>query len=152
MNAALSVSEVPTRLATGAFLLNEGRSKRHYDHERVKHLHAMAAEAYPFLENVDPEAFTKALSAGEMAIGTVLLAPFVPGWVAGIGLTAFAGGLIGLYMRLPRMHEPGSVVPTEDGRAVAKDVWLASIGVSLVVGGIVDGLVSRLGRITHRRS
>jgi len=50
----------------------------------------------------------------------------VPGKVAGAGLTAFAAGLLGLYLRTPGMR------PTQQGTAIAKDVWLLGIGLGLL--------------------
>jgi hypothetical protein len=76
------------------------------------------------------------LAAGEIALGTALVAPMVPPGVAGLGLTAFAGGLIGLYFKVPGMRQQESVRPTERGLALAKDSWLFSIGLALVLDAI----------------
>jgi hypothetical protein len=65
----------------------------------------MAAGTYPFLRRLSPERFTSLLSTSEIAIGAVLLTPFVPTGLAGAALSAFAGGLIGLYLRTPGMRE-----------------------------------------------
>jgi hypothetical protein len=73
-----------------------------------------------------------------MAVGGLLLAPFVPTAVAGLALTGFSGGLLGLYLKTPGMHKPGSLAPTQDGLAIAKDSWLLGIGVGLLVRGTVD--------------
>lgn len=152
MGVAVSLSHAPTRLATGAFLLNSGLSKRNADHERAKHLHGVAMDAYPVFGKVDDETFTKALSAGEIALGAALVLPVVPNWVAGLGLTAFSGGLLGLYWRLPGMHKPGSVIPTEDGLALAKDSWMASIGVSLLLAGVSQSMRKGFRRRSRSRS
>ena len=64
------------------------------------------------------------LSTSEIAVGAILLTPFVPTAVAGATLTAFSGGLLGLYLRTPGMRKPGSLAPTEQGLAIAKDSWL----------------------------
>ena len=74
----------------------------------------------------------------EVALGTALLIPFVPDVLAGAGLTAFSGGLLGLYARTPGLRKEGSLFPTQDGIALAKDVWMTGIGVSLLVDGITE--------------
>ena len=73
-----------------------------------------------------------------MAIGGLLLAPFVPTAVVGLALTGFSGGLLGLYLRTPGMRKPGSLAPTPEGLAIAKDSWLLGIGVGLLVRGTID--------------
>jgi hypothetical protein len=126
--------QLPTRVAAGAFILNSGLSKWNAGEERSKHVHAMATDAYPALADIEHQQFTKALAAGEIALGGALLCPLVPEWMAGAGLTAFSAGLLGLYAKLPGMHEQGSLRPTDDGMSLAKDSWLFSIGVSLLLG------------------
>jgi hypothetical protein len=34
------------------------------------------------------------------------------------------------------MHQRGSLKPTEDGMAIAKDSWLLGIGLSLIASGL----------------
>jgi hypothetical protein len=36
------------------------------------------------------------------------------------------------------MRKPGSLAPTQDGLAIAKDVWLLGIGVGLLTRGTID--------------
>ena len=60
----------------------------------------------------------------------------VPAALAGAGLTAFSAGLLGLYLKTPGMRHEGSLKPTEDGIALAKDSWLFAIGLSLLGGGL----------------
>ena len=108
----------------------------------AKQLEGFAAGAYPFLAKVDPKLFVKALSASEIVSGATVLVPFVPSIIAGAALTAFSGGLLGLYLRTPGLREEGGLRPTEQGVPLAKDVWLAGIGASL----IVDGLPGRRAR------
>jgi hypothetical protein len=125
--------DLPTRLATGAYILHAGLGKWNTPPERAAGLHGMATGAYPFLGKLPPERFVKALSAAEIATGSVLLAPFVSNRKAGLALTAFSGGLMGMYWRTPAMHEPGSVWPTQAGMAVSKDVWMLGIGLGLLI-------------------
>ncbi len=59
----------------------------------------------------------------------------VPAAVAGTALVAFSAGLLGLYLRTPGMRQ--GLRPTQQGTAIAKDVWLLGIGAGLVVDDIV---------------
>jgi len=124
-------SQVPTRLAAGAFILNAGIGKWSGDEQTAKGIHGMATGTYPFLKGVEPTRFLKLLAAGEIAVGTALLVPVVPAAVAGAGLVAFSAGLLGLYLRTPGMHT--SLRPTQQGTPIAKDVWLLGIGAGLVI-------------------
>ena len=133
MGLPVKVADLAPRLATGAFILNSGLSKRNIDPEHAAGLHGMASGAYPFLGKMDPQQFAKLLSAGEMTLGVALLAPVVPTALAGAGLAAFAGGLVGLYLRTPGMRKEGGVAPTEQGTVLAKDVWMLGIGLGFVL-------------------
>lgn len=75
----------------------------------------------------------------------------MPPAVAGAALTGFSAGLLGLYLRTPGMRQEGSLAPTQDGTALAKDVWLVGAGLSLVVDALTDGRRSR-GRRCCRRA
>lgn len=124
---------VPVRLATGAFILNSGLSKlQATDEEMHKGLHGMATSAYPQFGSLEPRTFTRVLGAGETALGAALLAPFVSPRLAGAGLTAFSAGLVGMYLKLPGMTEDG-IRPSQQGLALAKDSWLLSIGLALIL-------------------
>jgi hypothetical protein len=127
--------QLPLRLTAGTFVLDSGLHKRDPDEETAKHLHGFASGAYPFLDAVDPVTFTKALAAAEILIGAALVVPVVPPRPAGLGLLGFGAGLLGLYARTPGMRRPGSLLPSQDGIALAKDSWLVAIGAALVLGG-----------------
>lgn len=133
MGLPIKARHLPPRLATGAFILNSGLHKRQADEATAAGVHGMAAGSYPFLGGLEPKAFTKMLSTGEIALGSALLLPFVPTAVAGLGLMAFSGGLVGLYLRTPGLREPGSLRPTQQGIGIAKDVWMLAIGASFVM-------------------
>ena len=77
-----------------------------------------------------------------LALGATLLVPIIPSAVAGAGLTAFSGGLLGLYARTPGMRKEGSPFPTQQGIALAKDVWMMGIGLGLVIDDLTDRLSS----------
>jgi hypothetical protein len=138
------ISHAPLRLATGAFILNSGINKwKATDEELHKHIHSMASTAYPQLESVDPKLFTKSLAGAEIALGAALLTPFISPGIAGAALTAFSGGLVGLYFRIPGMREDGGIRPSQNGTALAKDFWMLGIGTALVL----DAVVSRARRM-----
>ncbi len=136
------VSHLPLRVATGAFILNSGLSKRTLEGEAAEGLHGFAAGAIPLVGRIPPERFAKLLSAGEVALGTALLLPFVPSAVAGAGLAAFSAGLLQLYLRTPGMRKDGSLRPTQQGISLAKDVWLFGSGLTL----LIDDLQNRTAR------
>ncbi|MGY1826905.1 MULTISPECIES: hypothetical protein [unclassified Blastococcus] len=138
MGLPITLSEIAPRISAGAFILNSGLGKRGADEEAAAGMHGFAAGTYPFLGSVAPQQFAKALSTAEIAIGAALLTPFVPTAVAGAALTAFSGGLLGLYLKTPGMRKEGSLAPTEQGLAIAKDSWLLGIGIGLLVRGTVD--------------
>lgn len=125
--------QIPGRLAAGAVILNSGLNKSRADEKTAAELHGFAKTAYPFLEEVDPVSFTRALAKAEIALGTALLLPVVPSLLAGTALAAFAGGLLGLYVRTPGMREEHTLRPTEQGTTLVKDVWLLGIALGLVV-------------------
>jgi hypothetical protein len=108
----------------------------------------MASTAYPQLESVDPKTFTKTLAGAEMALGTALLTPFISPAMAGAALTAFSGGLVGLYLRTPSLREAGSIRPNQNGTAIAKDVWMLGIGFALMI----DAATSRVRRLLPGKS
>jgi uncharacterized membrane protein YphA (DoxX/SURF4 family) len=129
---SLRLRNVPTRVATGAYILHSGLSKWNGSEEQAKGVHAMASGAYPFLANVPPATFLKVLSAAEIGVSAALLTPFVGNRLAGVALTAFSGSLMGMYLRTPALHEDGSIWPTRAGTAISKDVWMLGIGVGLL--------------------
>lgn len=139
MNLRKKARQLPLRLAAGSFVINSGLSMWRADEVSAQRLEGFAAGAYPFLAKLDPQLFAKALSAGEVVVGAAVLMPFVPAGIAGAALTTFSASLIGLYLRTPGMRRKGSLRPTEQGIPLAKDIWLAAIGASL----IIDDLVGR---------
>jgi hypothetical protein len=121
------------RAITGAFILNSGLNKlKTEDEEMHKGVHGMATTAYPQFGGIEPRTFTKALGAGEVALGAALLTPLVSPGLAGTGLTAFSAGLLGLYFRIPGMTEDG-IRPSQQGTALAKDSWLLAMGLALML-------------------
>ncbi|MFC0081908.1 hypothetical protein ACFFRE_07075 [Aciditerrimonas ferrireducens] len=133
MGRRVSLHQLPVRLAAGVFIANSGLNKLRADEETAGRLHGMASGTYPFLKRLDPATFTRALGVTEVALGTALAVPFVPTSWGALGLAGFSGGLLGLYARTPGMREEGSWRPTHQGTALAKDVWLAGIALSLLL-------------------
>jgi uncharacterized membrane protein YphA (DoxX/SURF4 family) len=133
---AISTRDIPTRLATGAFILHSGWDKWSGSEDQASAVHGMAAAAFPFLQTIPPRTFLKALALGEIATGVALLIPTVPNKVAGASLTAFAGGLMTMYLRTPALHKPSSVWPTQAGIGISKDVWMLGIGVGLLADAL----------------
>ena len=128
-----ALRNIPTRVVTGAFIFHSGLEKWNAQKEHAEALHGMAKGAYPVVESVPPERFTRALSITEMTTGTLLLAPFVSNAVAGAALTGFSGALVGLYAKTPGIRREGSIWPEQTGIALSKDAWMFGIGLSLLL-------------------
>jgi hypothetical protein len=148
MGLPITLSEIAPRISAGAFILNSGLGKRGADEEAAAGMHGFAAGTYPFLKSVPPQQFASALSTSEIVLGVALLTPFVPTAVAGAALTAFSGGLLGLYLKTPGMRKEGSLAPTEAGLSIAKDSWLLGIGIGL----FTRGLIERRPRVTVKKA
>ncbi|HEX3921932.1 MAG TPA: hypothetical protein VHY31_06580 [Streptosporangiaceae bacterium] len=138
MSFSAKARRLPGRLAAGAFILNAGLGKWNADEEAAARLHGMAAGTYPFLAKIKPKDFARLLAVSEIALGSALLLPVVPAAVAGAGLTAFSGGLLGLYLRTEGLTKEDGIRPTQQGTAIAKDVWMLAIGVGLVIDSATD--------------
>jgi hypothetical protein len=124
---------VPGRLASGSFILNSGLAMLFADDQMAAGLHETATDSYPIFKRVNYRLFAKLLAGGEIALGTALLLPVVPTTVAAAGLAAFSAGLVGLYLRTPGARRQGSLRPTEEGLALAKDVWMLGIAAGLLI-------------------
>lgn len=138
MGISVKARHLPPRIATGAFILNSGIGKLSADEAAAAQLHGFAAGTYPFLKKLKPKDFVRLLAATEITLGTALLMPVIPAAVAGAGLAAFSGGLLGLYVRTPGMRKQGTPLPTEQGTALAKDIWMAGIGLGLIIDDLTD--------------
>src|SRR6201996_2715071 len=138
MGLSVKWRHMPQRVAAGAFILQSGISKWSADEETANQVHSFAVGTYPFLAKLKPTDFMMLLAGSEIALGTALLIPFVPSVVAGAGLTAFLGGLLGLYAKTPGMRKEGTPLPTQQGTPLAKDVWMAGIGLGLIIDDLTD--------------
>jgi hypothetical protein len=130
------LSNLPQRFAAGAFILNAGLGKLNAGPEQAAALHQMASDTYPFLSDVPPEQFAKVLGTSEVLLGGALVLPLVSDRLAGLALASFAGGLLGLYAKTPGLRNKGSIRPSQQGTAIAKDVWLFGIGVGLLADAL----------------
>jgi hypothetical protein len=138
MRFMTKASHLPPRIAAGAFILNSGVGKWSADEETAAQLHGFAVGTYPFLAKLKPKDFARLLAGTEIALGAALLVPVIPSAVVGAGLTAFSGGLLGLYARTPGMRKDGTPFPTQQGIALAKDVWMMGIGLGLVIDDLAS--------------
>jgi uncharacterized membrane protein YphA (DoxX/SURF4 family) len=134
----MNLRHLPTRVVTGAFILHSGIEKWSGSAEQAVGVHGMAAGAYPVLAKLKPTDFLRTLSVGEIAIGSMLLAPVVPSGVAGAALTGFSGALVTMYLRTPGLHKPGSIWPSPQGIGVSKDVWMLGIGLGLLTDAVIN--------------
>ncbi|MFD5868343.1 hypothetical protein ACFWGD_06990 [Corynebacterium sp. NPDC060344] len=130
-----SAATYAARLFPGLIFLNSGLGKRKLDAETAAGMQGFAATGIPAVSKLEPATFGKLLSAGEIATGAALLAPFVPNRVAGAALTAFGAGFMSMYLRAPGQRQEGSLAPTQDGMSLAKDSWLLGIGSALLLAG-----------------
>jgi hypothetical protein len=138
MRLLMKPQHLPARIAVGAFIINSGVGKLRAADEMAASLHGFASGTYPFLRRLKAKDFARLLGATEVALGSALVLPVVPSAIAGAGLTAFSGGLLGLYAKTPGMRRPGTLLPTQEGIALAKDIWLAGIGLSLVIDDLTS--------------
>jgi hypothetical protein len=138
VHLSVKARDLPGRIAAGGYILHSGLDKWHTNAARADALHRMAASAFPVLKTIPPERFLRMLAAGEIAVGSALLAPVIPGALAGAALTGFSGALLAMYARTPAMRKPGSIWPSQMGIAVSKDVWMLGIGLGLLSGSLAD--------------
>jgi hypothetical protein len=138
MGISVKARHLPPRIAAGAFILNSGIGKLSADEATAAQIHGFAAGTYPFLNKLKPKDFVRLQAAAEVTLGTVLLIPVIPASVAGAGLAMFSAGLLGLYARTPGMRKQGTPLPTEQGTALAKDIWMAGIGLGLVIDDLTE--------------
>ncbi|MFJ6003256.1 hypothetical protein [Arthrobacter sp. NPDC092385] len=126
-------THIPLRLTTGAFILNSGLGKTNLDEGSAGYMQAMASKAFPQLSQLEAQKFGKALAAAEIALGSALLAPFIPSRLAGLGLLAFSAGMMAMYVKTPGLTQEDGIRPTQDGTSVAKDIWMVGIALSLIL-------------------
>ncbi len=135
----MSLTQAPIRLATGAFILNSGIGKLGADEGTAQFLHGAAAGTYPALfKDMEATKFARLLALSEIGVGAALLTPKVSPTVAGAALTGFGASLIGMYLKTPSMTMDDGIRPSQEGTAVAKDVWLVGAGLTLLTQGLTS--------------
>jgi hypothetical protein len=144
---ATKLWHVPVRLATGAIIVDQGLQKLGADEDTATWLHGQATKAFPQFADMDPKDFVQLLSASEIALGAALLGiGFVPSSLAGLGLGAFGGSLVRVYLKSPETRREGSVAPSQQGITLAKDSWLLAIGAALVLDAVFGSSRKRAKR------
>jgi len=138
VHLSVKARDLPGRITAGGYILHAGLEKWHGDQARAEAIHKMAANAFPVLKDIPPDRFLRLLAASEIAVGTALVVPVIPGALAGAALTGFSGALLALYGRTPALRKPGSIWPSQAGTGVSKDVWMLGIGLGLVAGALSD--------------
>ncbi|KUP95438.1 hypothetical protein [Thermobifida cellulosilytica] len=133
---AFRIAHLPVRLAAGAYILNSGLGKRGADPDTAAYLHGAASRVFPAVRDVPPERFAKLLSNAELGLGAALLLPFVPSALVGAALTGFGVSLLGHYFTEPGTRMEDGIRPTPQGLALAKDVWLVGMGLTLLLDGM----------------
>lgn len=146
----MSLAQLPLRLTTGAFVLNSGIGKLNLSDEEAEGLQQMASNGVPVLADMSPAAFRRFIAVTEIGVGAVQLIPKVPGWLAGSALSAFSAGLLNMYLNTPGMTQDDGVRPSQDGTAVAKDVWMLGAGVSMIIDSTLNS-TSRRKKASKRR-
>lgn len=122
------------RLVAGAWILNSGIGKLHLTPEVAAQLQEHAATGVPTVKQLDTVTFGKLLSAAEILLGAGLLTPFINRRLIGLALSGFAGGMLTMYFKNPAMTESDGVRPSQAGIPLSKDMWLAAIGLALLLG------------------
>ncbi|AIG63392.1 membrane protein [Corynebacterium atypicum] len=128
----MGIADGILRAATGAFILNSGWGKKDLPVEAAEGLRDFASTGVPVFKEMDPEIFGKFICGSELGIGSALLCPLVPNRLAGAALATFGAGMLTMYFGNDNMTEDDGIRPSDDGIAMAKDSWLAAIGLALV--------------------
>ena len=143
MSLSAKLRRAPLRLAAGAYILNTGVTTLNADDETAKSLHGMASDSYPVVGKLEPKVFARTVAAGEIAVGTMLLLPIVPPFIAGAALVGVSGAQLNMYWHTPGMHHEGSLRPTPEGIPISETVLMLGIGLGLMTDATLEG--ARLG-------
>lgn len=126
------VSNAILRTTAGAFILNSGLGKAKMDEGTYGYLKGMASTGVPQVNKLSDKQFGQALTAAEIALGAALLCPIVPAKVAGLGLAGFGAGMLTMYFKNDDMTLEDGIRPSQEGTALAKDIFLVSSGLALI--------------------
>src|SRR5699024_7580439 len=98
----------------------------------------------PFLDQITPRTFVKALATTEVTLGAALLVPILPRTLVASAFTAFSAGLVGLYARTPALRRgPYDPRPSPGGVAIAKDIMMFGAATSFLLDSLRDRRESR---------
>jgi uncharacterized membrane protein YkgB len=131
----MALADLPLRGATGGFLAWSGVRTLQRP-QRGDALLTAAAHSAPALEDVfgaEPARFARVVGAVELGLGAWVLSG---AWrrAAGLALAAYAAGPLSLIVTVPGNRVAGSRwEPSDQGTALAKDVWLLGAGLSLAL-------------------
>src|SRR5690348_9204664 len=139
MSLSAKFRRTPLRLAAGAYILNNGVTTLNVDDDMAKSLHGMASDTYPVVAKLEPKVFVRTLAVGEIVVGTMLLVPIVPPFIAGAALAGFSGAQLNMYWRTPGLHHEGSLRPTTLGTPITEAGWMLGIGVGLMTDATFEG-------------
>lgn len=132
--ARARLTNLPIRIAAGVFMVRSGLRKLEAKTEPAGAGQGTADDGRPTPQGATGPRFAKAMGVAEVGLGGALLSPVVVGdAMAGLGLTAFAGGLLGLEARTPGVRPDGGSLPGWEDVAPPEDVWLAGIGLTLLL-------------------
>ena len=133
MSLSAKLRRAPVRIVTGAFILNSGHRQARRRRRGRQDDPRDGRRGVPDSREGPAHAVRQ---SGRRFRGRAresrCCCPIVPAGLAGLGLIGFSGSLLGMYWRTPGMHEEGSIRPTQQGTAIAKDVWMLGIGAALV--------------------
>jgi hypothetical protein len=78
-----------------------------------------------------------------LAAGAFILHTGLGKWRSGPEQAAGVHGMLTMYARTPALRERRSIWPSQQGIAVAKDVWMLGIGLGLLLDPSDSGSSSR---------
>lgn len=71
-------------------------------------------------------------------MGTALLAPIVPTWLAAAGLTGFSASLMRVYLKTPGLTQDDGIRPAPAGMGIARDIFMLGSGLGLLIDELTD--------------
>ena len=142
----MRLRNMPTRLATGAYILHAGWEKWHGNEAQAVGVHGMASGAFPMFKEMPATDFLKTLSVGEMAVGAALVAAARATRDRGRCPDRLLGRALDHVTETDGMHKPGSIWPTHRAPRSRRTSGCSGIGLGL----IVDGTAEPYGPLTDR--
>ena len=147
MNLSAKLRRAPLRLAAGAYILNTGVTTFNVDDETAKSLHSTASGTYPVVGKLEPRVFARIVAVGEIAVGTMLLVPIVPPFIAGAALAGFSGAQLNMFRDAPGMPYEDSLRPAPQSTPIWEAGWMLGIGVGLMTDATFESAREGVGEI-----